>query len=621
MRSPPTRLDAFWHRLVTLFRRNRLERDLEDEIAFHLAMREEAERKAGIPSEVSKRTARRQFGSVALTKERIRDAWTLVWIENVLRDIRLAFRSLRRTPTFATVIVLTLALGIGANTAVFSVINTVVLRSLPVERPDELVELLFKFPGDPRLNLYSWKQYEHFRDGNQVFSDLIAVSPAPLLVAGETIPPEAVTGMYVVGKFFDVLGVRPTLGRLIGPQDDRIGSSDVSVAVISWPYWQSRFNGDPGVLGQILMVRGVPTTIIGVTPRGFFGVQLGVDPPLWLPTAMEPLIAEPSQLTAGTLTVALLGRMKPGVSLPQVEAEMRVLDRQRLADMEARFNDPRFRQVRIEASPAGSGLSVIRDRFESALRLTMAAVAVLLLIACVNVASLLLARGAARRREMAVRVALGVGRLRLMHQVLTESLLLSIIGGLLGVLFAYFGAEALVRIIKSGRSPVGMPQPLDLSSDLDLTVLMFAAAAAFATGLLFGLAPALAAVVSTPGSSLREIGRVAETRHWRLFSRGLIVAQVALAVVMLGTATLFVGHLADLRTVGVGFDAEPVLQVRLDASRSGRTQEQLAPLYAQLWERLRSMPGVHSAAAARMTPMWRASWSIRTIAAASPSTA
>src|SRR5262245_7869819 len=229
----------------------------------------------------------------------------MIWLDDLQRDIRYAFRTLCKHPGFAAVVVATLALGIGANTAVFSVINTVALRSLPVERPDELVELLFKFPGDPRLNSYWWKHYEQFRDRNQVFSDLIAVSPARLELAAEAIQPEIVTGMYVVGKFFDVLGVRPAIGRLIGPEDDRVGTPDVSVAVISWPYWRSRFNADPGVLGRTLMVAGVPATIIGVTPRGFFGIQLGVDPPVWLPAAMEPLIAEQSQLKAGTLNVAL----------------------------------------------------------------------------------------------------------------------------------------------------------------------------------------------------------------------------------------------------------------------------------------------------------------------------
>ena len=582
--------------------RRRSDEDFAEEIRANLLLETDRLRGEGMGQEEARRAALRSFGNVTRAHERFSEAGRMVWLDDLQRDTRYAFRSLYKNPGFALVVVVTLALGIGANTAVFSVINTVVLRSLPVERPDDLVELLFKFPGDPRLNSYWWKHYEHFRDRNQVFSDLIAVAPAQLQIAGEAIQPELVTGMYVVGTFFDVLGVRPAIGRLIGPQDDRVGSP-ASVAVISWPYWQSRFNGDPGVLGKTVMVAGVPTTIIGVTPRGFFGIQLGVDPPVWLPTAMEPLIAEQSQLTAGTLNVALIGRRKPGVSLQQVQAEMRALDRVRLEDMEARFKDPRFRQVLIEVSPAGAGLSVIRDRFASALRVTMAAVAVLLLISCVNVAGMLLARGAARRREMAVRVALGVGRLRLVRQVFTESLLLSSAGGVLGVLFAYVGAETLVGFIKSGRSPVGMPQPLEISSDLDLTVLLFAAATALATGLLLGLAPALGAFVSTPVSSLREIGRAGETRTWRLLGKGLVVAQLALAVVMLGAATLFVRHLSDLRTVGVGFDADPVLQVRLDPSRSGRTREQLTPRYQQLWERMKSIPGVHAAAAARMTPM------------------
>ena len=527
----------------------------------------------------------------------------MAWLDDVKQDVRYGWRALYKNPGFATVLVLTIALGIGANTAVFSVIHTLVLRSLPVERPDELVELLFKFPGDPRLNSFWWKHYEHFRDQNHVFSDLVAVSPTRLPVATEAEQPELVDATYVVGKFFGLLGVRPAIGRFIGPLDDRVGASDSAVAVISWPYWQSRFNGDPGVLGRTLMVSGVPTTIIGVTPRGFFGIQLGTDPPVWLPTALEPLIAKQSQLKTGMLNVAVIGRKKPGVSLEQVQAEMRVLDRLRLADMEARFKDPRFRQVLLEASPAGAGLSVIRDRFGNALRVTMAAVAVLLVIACVNVTSMLLARGAGRRREMAMRVALGVGRFRLVRQLVTESLLLSTIGGLVGVLFAYVGAEALVRFIKSGRSPVGMPQPLALSSDLNPTVLMFAAAAAVTTGVLIGLVPAIGAFVSTSVSSLRDVGRVGETRTWRLFGKGLVVAQVALALVMLAAATLFVGYLADLRKVGVGFDAERVLQVRLDGSQSTRTPEQLARLHQELFERLKSIPGVRSVAAAGMTPM------------------
>lgn len=583
--------------------RKRTDEDFSEEIRAHIALDVDRLTDEGTRPDDARSTALRNFGNVTQAQERFYEASRIVWLDDLQRDIRFAVRTLYKNKAFAAVVVVTLGLGIGANTAVFSVINTVAFRSLPVERPNELVELLFKFPGDPRLNSYWWKHYEHFRDNNHVFSDLVAVSPATMHVASETAPPEIVTGMYVAGRFFDMLGVKPAVGRLIGPGDDQLGSPDVAVAVLSWPYWQSRFEGDPRVLGHTLTINGVQATIIGITPRRFFGIQLGVAPPVWLPTAMEPLISRPSQLMAGTLNVAVIGRRKPGVSLAQVQAEMRVLDRLRLADMEARFKDSRFRQVLIEASPARAGLAVLSDRFGGALRVTMGAVAVLLLIACVNVAGMLLARGASRRREMAVRVALGVGRSRLVRQAFTEALVLSTIGGLLGVLFAYLGAEGLVTLIKSGRSPVGMPQPLDISSELDVTVLTFAAVITLSTGLLFGLAPALSAFVSTPASSLREIGRVGEGPRGRQFGRALVVAQVALGVVMFAAATLFVRHLSDLRTVGVGFDADPVLQVQLDRSQTKRTPAQLAQLHHQLWERMKSIPGVHSASAARMTPM------------------
>jgi predicted permease len=582
-------------------RRRRSDEDFAAEIRSNIAIDADELAAAGMAPEEARAAAHRAFGSVALAQERFYESNRIMWLDDLRRDLRYAVRSLAKHRGFTLTALLTLALGVGANTAVFSVLNSIVLRPLPVERPEELVQPLSKFPGDPRLNSYSWKHYEQFRDGNHVFSDLAAVAPARVRLGGDAIEPEAVVGMYVVGGFFEMLGVKPAIGRLIQPEDDRIGSSN-AVAVISWPYWQSRFGGTADVIGRSLTVNGVPATIVGVTPRGFYGVALGFDPPVWLATAMEPVVNERSQLAARTLGVAMIGRMKPGVSIDQVTAELRVLDRGRLADMEALFKDPRWREVIIEASPAGAGLSILSDRFGRPLRLTMAAVSVLLLIACVNVASMLLARGAARRREMAVRVTLGAGRFRVVRQVLTESLLLSTVGSLLGVACAYYAADALVRFIKSGRSPVGMPQPLEISSHLDPTVLVFAAAVSLATGLLFGLAPALSAFVPTPASSLHEIGRAAETRTWRRFGNGLVIAQVALAVVMLGAATLFVRHLSDLRTVGVGFDAVPVLQVRLDRSRSGRTPEQFALLYRQLPERMASIAGVHSASFAAMTP-------------------
>ena len=291
--------------------------------------------------------------------ERFDESRRIMWLDDLRRDLRLAWRSLGRNRGFTLAAVLTLALGIGANTAIFSLINTVILRPLPVLRPEQLVELLFKFPGDPRLNMYSWTDYVRLRDENRVFSNLVAISPGRHQVTGEFVEPEVVDAMYVGGNFFDTLGVRPAIGTLISSRNDRVGSVDAAVAVISWSYWQRRFNLDPAVLGGSLSVDGVPTTIIGVTPREFFGVQVGLDPPLWLPVAMEPLLRNPSQLANGTLSVALFARIKPGISLEQATAEMRVLDRPRLEQSFARSKDPRWRQIQIEVSPAASGITLI----------------------------------------------------------------------------------------------------------------------------------------------------------------------------------------------------------------------------------------------------------------------
>jgi predicted permease len=594
--------------------RRRTDEDFQEEIHANIGLDTDRFIAEGLNQQEARAAAHRAFGNVAHVQERFYESRRIMWLDDLRRDLRLAWRSLAKSRGFTLAAVLTLALGTGANTAIFSLIHTVMLRPLPVRQPAQLVELLYKFPGDPRLNMYSWTDYLHVRDENHVFSDLLAISRGRHRVTGEWLKSEVVDCMYVGGKFFDVLGLKPEIGRLISAQNDRVGSSDAAVAVISWSYWQSRFNLDPAVAGRSVLVDGVPATIIGVTPREFVGVQTGLDPPLWLPVAMEPLLRNPSQLTDGTLVVALFGRLKPGVSLEQATAEMRVLDRPRLERGVARFNDPRWREIQVEVSPAASGVTLfapnLQDRFGRSLLLTMAAVGVLLLMACVNVASMMLARGAARRREMAVRMALGAGRFRLARQVLTESLLLSAMGSMLGVLLAYFTAESLARFMASGRPPAGMQQPLQIPVDLNLQVLAFTTGSALVTTLLFGLAPAWKAFDSASSSLPRDIGGVAETRASRRFGRGLIVGQVALSIVLLSAAVLFVRHLTALRTVGVGFSGESVLQFRLDGSRGGQTPAQLAPLQQQLLERLVLIPGVRAASYAAMTPISGAAGSL-----------
>ena len=583
--------------------RTRGDRELDEEIQAHLdmAMRERIER--GETPESAQFAVRREFGNQTLIKEVTRELWGSSSIETLRQDVRYALRMMRRSPAFTTVAVLSLALGIGVSTAIFSLINTLMLRMLPVREPEQLVELLSRFPGTPRFNSFDWKYFDHFRNENHVFSDLIGTSPSRFQVSGDGLEAETLDGEYVVGDFFPALGVKPAIGRLIEPQDDQRGAANGPVAVLSWSYWKNKFNLDPATLGRRIVVNGVPAAVIGITQREFFGLQIGFTTDLWVPVAMEPIIQRPSRLADGTLGMKLMGRLKPGVSIEQARADMSVLDQWRVEDLAKRRNAPFLQQFKIDVEPAGAGFSALRDHFAGPLLALMAVAGLLLLIACTNVASMLLARGATRQREMAVRVALGAGRLRLVRQVLTESLLLSAVGGLLGVYLAYFGADALVRILLSGRGFIGLPQHLEIQVRPDMHVLLFTAGVALLTGLLFGLAPAWNAFASAPAGSLREIGGAEETKSRRLFGKSLVVAQVALSLVLLSAAGLFIRHLSNLRSVDLGFRRDSVLLVALDPARSGYERIQLSNLYRQLLEQLHSIPGVRSATLSAVTPI------------------
>jgi putative ABC transport system permease protein len=509
-------------------------------------------------------------------------------VRSLMRDIRYALRMLRRTPGFTAVAILSLAFGIGVNTAVFSLMNALMLRMLPVQHPEQLVELLQKYPGEPRGNGYwSISSYEHFRDHNHVFSAVIAVSPpSGFQIRGEGLGPEIVTGQYVAGNFFGDLGVSPAIGHLIRAQDG-------DAAVVSWWFWRNRFHLDAGVVGKHIIVQDQPVTIVGVAPRAFFGLLAGSRTDVWLPR----------NAASKEIPLALLARLKPGVSIQQARAEMAVLYRFTIDERSRNSQDPLTRQLKIELEPAGAGFSLLRDHVAQPLEVLMILVGLLLLIACTNVASLLLARGAARRGEMAIRISLGAGRLRLVRQVLTESLMLSVAGSLIGVWLAYFGAGALVKILASGRRMIGLPQSFEIPFQPDTHVLLFTAGIALLTAILFGLAPAWAAFTSAPAWSLREIGRAGETRFGRFFGKSLIVAQVALSVALLTAAGLFVRNLVNLRYLDLGFERDHVLLATLDPSRSGYNAEQLYHGYQDLLARLGGIPGVRSASISAPTPL------------------
>lgn len=507
----------------------------------------------------------------------------------MFQDVRYALRGMRRSPGFTAVALLSLTLGIGANTAIFSLIETAMLRMLPVSHPEELVELLQKYPGEPRGNGYwSWRSYEHFRDNNHVFSALIGTSidnRARLVAQGL----EPLTGIreLVTGNYFGDLGVKPAVGRLIGPEDNPDGPEG-AVAVVSWSQWINRFHQDPGILGRRILVQDVPATIIGVAPPAFVGLRVEAKTDVWLP--QKP--TEQSRLV-------LLARLKPGVTLEQARAEMAVLYRFTIEERAASSKDPLVWQLSIQVEPAGNGLATVRDRYGKPLTVLMTVVGLLLLLACVNVASMLLARAAGREREMAVRTSLGASGSRLLRQVLTESLMLSAVGTLLGAVVAYFGTSALLRIMASGREH----ERVYLRVQPDVHVLLFAAGIAVLAGVVFGAAPAWSAFRTAPALAMRQTGSVGETRVRRLFGKSLVVTQVALSVLLLSSAALFIVNLANLEHTDLGFHRDHVLLVALDPSSSGYSDERLSRAYQDLLARLERIPGVRSASLSAPTPL------------------
>jgi predicted permease len=583
--------------LKQLFLRRRLYNELSDEIQEHLDEKVEELVASGIPRKEATAVARREFGNVTLIEEDSRGVWRWPSVESFFADLRYATRTLRKSPGFTATAILTLAFGIGANTAIFTLINALMLRTLPVRDPGQLVELLHRFPGEPELSGFSGEAYQLMRDHNHVFSGLIAATHQPFQLRGDGFEPQTVEGGYVVGTFFEVLEMQPAIGRLIGPEDDRT-SNPSAVAVVSWSYWKSRFNLDPAILGKQIIVEDVPVAVVGVTPRGFLGLSEEFSQDVWLPLALEPVIHR-SVLGWGSL--ALVGRLRPGVSFEKARAEMAVLFH---SDVQAPDPNPFLRNMKFEMEPAGTGLSSpLRQQFTTPLLVLMGVVSLLLLIACTNMASLLLARGAAGQHEMALRVALGAGRLRLVRLVLTEPLLISAAGSLLAIFLAYFGAGALVRIMSSGHPIPGMPPKFEIQVLPDFHVLLFTAAVALLTVFLAGLSPALRVLGTLPASALRRAGSAGESRFRRLFGKSLVVTQVALSVVLFSAAALFIGYLSNLEDLDLGFRRDHLLLVTLDSSPSSYKDAQLSLLYQELLGRLEAIPGVRSATLSSMTPI------------------
>jgi predicted permease len=516
-----------------------------------------------------------------------------------MHDFRDAFRSLVATPVVSVVAILSLALGIGANTAIFSILDSLILRTLPVKEPQRLAI----------IDRGSWTNpiWEALRERQQVFDGAMAWSSTRFNLAhgGQT---EMVEGIWASGDFFRVLGTPAILGRTFAPEDDRRGGGpDGPVAVISYNFWQRRFGGSADAVGKPLMVERVNYTIIGVTPPDFFGTEVGRRFDVAIPIGSEPLVRgkETALDRRSTWWLGIMVRLKPGQDLDAATKALRGIQPQIREATTPQDWPEQYRKTYLEDAltliPAATGSSGLRRRYQQPLTAIMVVVALVLLIACANIANLLLARANARRHELSVRVALGASKLRIARQLVTESLLLSGAGALAGLLFARWGSRLLVRQLSTTTNTVF----LDLT--LDWRILGFTAIVAIATAVLFGVAPALRASRVQPNEALKEQGRGVVGERFGL-GNVLVVVQVALSVVLVVAAGLFVRTFSSLANVHLGFDHKPVLVANVNAQRLQLEQPQRPEFFTRLREAALAVPGVTSAAVSAVTPVSGSTW-------------
>ena len=576
-------------RLRSLFRRAQVEQELDEELRYHVERQTEENIAKGMTEEEARCAALRAMGGVERRKEECRDMRRVRLIEDLAQDLRYGLRTLRKSPGFTAVAALSLAFGIGANTAIFSLINALMLRPLRVKNAQELA--LFSITGPSGTGHgFDYTTYETFRDGNQSFTGVIAADRgwrARLLVNEPGAGVESVQEQRVSGNFFSVLGVNAVVGRTLIEADDN-PSNPQPGAVISYEYWRRRFGLDPQVVGQRVTVNDTALTIVGVAPPGFFGFEVGARPELWWPAR-----ADISRLK-GWGWFRVIGRLRPGVSIAQAQAEMETIFQRLLNDEAARSTDwtPTERRkhfeehVSLEAGSAGH--TDLRQEFRQPLFILMVAVGLTLLIACVNVANLLLARAATRRKEIAVRLALGAGRFRLLRQSLTENVLLSLLGGAAGLLFARVFLRGLITYLPQ------QAHKTTLNVSPDARVLAFTLLVSILTGLLFGLAPAWQATRIHLTASLKDQSGASAGQSRLTLNKALVVAQVALSLFLLIGAGLFARSLRNLRTLDAGLNYENIVQFRLDTS-GDYGGERLSDLYKRMLARLESLPGAQSA--------------------------
>lgn len=511
-------------------------------------------------------------------------------MNSLIKDIRYAVRSLIKRPGFVAIAVITLALGIGANTAIFSLVNTVLLRSLPVDRPGQIVSVAVRGKDDS-MSAFSYPNYKDFRDRNEVLSGLLVYRFVPLsLSRGGT--NERVWGYEVSGNYFDVLNVKAIRGRTFLPEEDKTPLTH-PVMVVSYDSWQKRFGGDPNIVGKDVLINNHQFQVIGITPEGFKGTEFVYSPEIWLPAAMIEW-AEPGATwldDRGTKNFFGVGRLKDGISTTQAAASLNLLGQQ----LGKEYPDTNEGQsIKIDAP--GFILPDLRGAVVSFTWVMMVAVGLVLLVTCTNLAGLMLARATDRRKEIAIRLAMGANRFRLIRQLLTESVLLSVIGGAAGLVLAVW----ILRLLLALRPPIDFPLALDVG--IDWRVLLFSLGVSIAAGVIFGLAPSLQATRPNLVGTLKDTAAQGGAARTRLRSV-LVVAQIAISLVVLIAAGLVVRSLQQLQTMNPGFEPNSALTMSFDLGLQGYDEPRGQQFYKQLTERVRALPGVESAAVGNYIPL------------------
>jgi macrolide transport system ATP-binding/permease protein len=611
-------IQTVWLRLQRLFLRERFTRELDKEMRFHLDQQIAENLAAGMTLEEARHAALRVFGNGTTAKEDAWEAWGWSWLEQMVQDVRYGLRQLRKTPGFTTTAVLTLALGIGANTAIFTLVHAVVLNNLPVADPRTLVRL-----GDTNdccvnggaiengdYAIFPTASYELLKKNVPEFEELAAMQAGfayrPVIVRHDHSEENArsVTGEFVSGNYFRTFGLRPAAGRLFSDRDDLRGAP--MVAVMSYDTWKNTYGADPTIVGSTFWINTKAVTVAGVAPAGFFGDRLSSTPPeFYLPIQTMPVLANvPYVDDSNTRWLYMIGRVKPGVNLVALQQKVSALVKQSVAGARAYSagqGKELLDRIHVVLTPGGSGIQDLRDQYESNLKLLMVASGLVLLIACANIANLLLVRGMQRKMELSLRTALGAARGRIMRQLLTESVVLSVLGGIAGLIVAYLGTHMLLDMAFPGAQSVPIdarPSPM---------VLGFTCALVLLTGVLFGIAPAWIAAKTDPADALRAGGR-GTTSDASLLQRGLVVVQAALSLVLLVGAGLFSQSLHKLENKDLKLDATNRYIVHINPQAAGYSQLQLEALYRTIEQRFHALPGVTKVGLSSYTPMEDNNW-------------